>query len=98
MPRLSQSPACSVQPTEQVTPPRAGHTPRRMLRSRQGNAGVVVNIGEGSTSFIVALGQASDAYSVSKCKDKRCMTCTTLVLSNIVTSIYYIPMCLEMYA
>ena len=49
----TRSQACSVQPTEQVTSPRAD-PPRRVLRSRQGNAGVIVNIDAGSTSFIVA--------------------------------------------
>ena len=42
----SRLPACSVQSTEQVTSPRA-NPPRRILRSRQGNAGVIVNLGEG---------------------------------------------------
>ena len=37
----TRSQACSVQPTEQVTSPRAD-PPRRVLRSRQGNAGVVI--------------------------------------------------------
>ena len=45
----TRSQACSAQPAEQVTSPRDYHTPRRMgdhptprrvLRSRQGNAGV----------------------------------------------------------
>ena len=86
MPRTTRSQACSVQPTEQVTSPRAS-PPRRVLRSRQGKAGVIINIGEGSTSFIVAQGQASaTCYSVSYCKDKRCLTCKTLNLSKIITS------------
>ena len=86
MPRTTRSQACSVQPTEQVTSPRA-NPPRRVLRSRQGKAGVIINIGEGSTSFIVAQGQASaTCYSVSYCKDKRCLTCKTLNLSKIITS------------
>ena len=75
MPRTRN--ACSVQPTEQVASPRAS-PPRRVLRSRQGNAGVIVNLGEGSTSFIVALGQASETFSITKCKDKRCKTCPKL--------------------
>ena len=87
MPTQNQSPACSVQPTEQVTSPRARLTPRRVLRSRQGNAGVIVNFDEGGTSFIVARRRASDTcFSVSKCKDKRCLTCKTLILSNIIES------------
>ena len=86
MPRTTRSPACSVQPTEQVTSPRA-NPPRRVLRSRQGNAGVIVNIGEGSTSFIVAQGQASvTSYSVSFCKDKRCLTCKTFNISKEIIS------------
>ena len=74
-------PACSVQPTEQVTSPRAS-PPRRVLRSRQGHAGVIRNLGGGSTSFIVALGQAFDNYSISKCRDSRCSTCPTFNLSK----------------
>ena len=73
--------ACSVQPTEQVTSPRAS-PPRRVLRSRQGHAGVIRNLGEGSTSFIVALGQAFDNFSISKCRDSRCSTCPTFSLSK----------------
>ena len=89
MPKKTRLPACSVQPTEQVTSPREGgaRSPRRVLRSRQGNAGVIVNIGEGSTSFIVARGPVSDAsYSISLCKDKRCFTCKTFKLEKHVTS------------
>ena len=74
MPKKSN--ACSVQSTEQVASPRAS-PPRRVLRSRQGNAGVIVNLGEGSTSFIVARGQSPD-YSITKCRDKRCFTCRNL--------------------
>ena len=86
MPRQTQSPACSVQPTEQVTSPRSS-PPRRVLRSRQGDAGVIVNIDGGSTSFVVALGRASaTSYSISFCKDKRCMTCKTLILSKTIIS------------
>ena len=86
MPRKTRLPACSVQPTEQVTSPRAD-PPRRVLRSRQGQAGVIMNLGEGSTSFIVALGQAPAAsFSLSRCKDKRCKTCPTFLLSKIVKS------------
>ena len=86
MPSKTQLPACSVQPTEQVTSPRAD-PPRRVLRSRQGQAGVIMNFGEGSTSFIVALGQTSAAsFSLSFCKDKRCKTCPTFRLSKIVQS------------
>ena len=81
-----QLPARSAQPADLVTSPRAS-PPRRMLRSRQGNAGVITNIDGGSTSFIVALGQASDtSYSISICKDKRCMTCKTFILSKTIIS------------
>ena len=80
----TQSQACSVQPTEQVTSPRAD-PPRRVLRSRQGHAGVVVPIDDGGTSVIMALGTPSD-YFISKCKDKRCLTCKKLILNKIVTS------------
>ena len=45
-----------------------------------------MNLGEGSTSFIVALGQASENYSISKCRDKRCLTCKNLSLSKTVKS------------
>ena len=86
MPRKTKLPACSVQPTEQVTSPRAD-PPRRVLRSRQGQAGVIMNLDGGSTSFIVALGQAPAAsFSLSRCKDKRCKTCPTFLLSKIVKS------------
>ncbi len=86
MPTKTRLQACSVQPTEQVTSPRA-NTPRRVLRSRQGNAGVIVNLGEGSTSFIVARGRVSDAsYSISFCKDSRCFTCKTFMLEKTIVS------------
>ena len=77
-------PACSAQPAEQVTSPRAS-PPRRVLRSRQGHAGVVVNLGVGGTSVIMALGTPSD-YRIEKCRDSRCLTCKNLILSKIVTS------------
>ena len=76
--------ACSAQPAEQVTSPRA-NSPRRVLRSRQGHAGVVVNLGVGGTSVIMALGTPSE-YRIEKCKDPRCKTCVNLVLSKNVTS------------
>ena len=65
--------------------PRA-YTPRRVLRSHQGNADVIMNLDEGSTSFIVALGQASDRFSILKCKDKRCETCKSFNLSKTIKS------------
>ena len=76
--------ACSTQPVEQVTSPRAS-PPRRTLRSRQGNAGVMVNFSEGGTSFIMAQGTTSE-YCITKCKNKRCQTCKNLILSKNVTS------------
>ena len=85
MPSFNRLPAGPVRTTGPVTSPRA-NPPRRMLRSRQGNAGVIMNLGEGSTSFVVALGRASDAYCVSKCKDKRCMTCKTLNINKTIIS------------
>ena len=84
MPRKTRLPACSVQPTEQVTSPRAD-PPRRMLRSRQGNAGVIVNLDEGSTSFIMAVGDASaPSFTTWRCKDKRCKTCPNLDFPKIL--------------
>ena len=74
MPKKSN--ACSVRSTEQVASPGAD-SPRRVLRSRQGNAGLIVNLGEGSTSFIVTRDRPSD-FSITKCKDKRCQTCPKL--------------------
>ena len=93
MPR-TRSQACSAQPAEQVTSPRAD-PPRRVLRSRQGNAGVIVNLDDGGTSFIVALGDASTTgFTISRCKDKRCKTCRTFnlsqeIISNVTHRKYY---------
>ena len=82
----TRSQACSVQPTEQVTSPRAD-PPRRVLRSRQGNAGVVMQLGEGSTSCIAAQGDASaTSIATSHCKDKRCKTCKVWDLSKTIKS------------
>ena len=83
MPTRIRANARSVQPTERVASPRAS-TPRRVLRSRQGNAGVIVNLGEGSPSFIVARGQVSEPFTISRCTNKRCKTCISL---NILKSI-----------
>ena len=85
------------QPSSRVTSPRAHHTPRRVerasgsnsprvLRSRQGNAGVIINFGEGSPSFIVALGPTLDRYVLRKCSDRRCMTCPKLNISKTFIS------------
>ena len=84
------------QPPGRVTSPRA-NTPRRVqrtsgvhsprvLRSRQGNAGVIINLGEGSPSFIVALGPTLDRYVLRKCSDRRCMTCPNFVTSKTFKS------------
>ena len=84
------------QPPGRVTSPRANpprrvertsgvHSPR-VLRSRQGNAGVIVNLGEGSPSFIVALGPTLDRFAVRKCSDRRCKTCPTFITSKVFTS------------
>ena len=87
MPIRTRLQACSGQPPEQVTSPRADHTPRRLLRSRQGNAGVIVNSGEGGTSFIMARGRTTDAsFTVSFCKDKRCLTCKYLIQNQQIIS------------
>ena len=92
------------QPPSPVTSPRDNHTPRRVertsgvhtprvLRSRQGNAGVIINLGEGSPSFIVALGPTLDRYALRKCSDRRCMTCprfktSKMFKSNVTNKIY----------
>ena len=78
-------PAESTQPVDSVTSPGVDLTvgPRRMLRSRQGNAGVVINPGDGGPSFIAALGTTSKAsIAFSYCKDKRCKTCPTFRASD----------------
>ena len=79
---LTRSQARSVQSTDLVTSPRV-NTPRRILRSRQGNAGVVVNLGDGGPSIIAAVGTVSVAgLTFSSCKDKRCMTCPKFIKSE----------------
>ena len=76
----------SAQPAEPVTSPRAD-PPRRVLRSRQGNAGVIVNLDDGGTSFIVALGDASTTgFTISRCQNKKCKTCRTFNLSQEIVS------------
>ena len=58
-----------------------------MLRSRQGNAGVVVNSGDGGPSFIAAVGTSSSSrLAFSNCKDKRCKTCPTFIKSETFKS------------
>ena len=36
---------------------------------------MIINLGEGSQSFIIALGSALDHHVLRKCSDQRCMTC-----------------------
>ena len=86
MPTLSRSQARPAQTAGLVTSPRAS-PPRRILRSRQGNAGVVVNPGDGGPSFIAAVGTVSSSrLTFSCCKDKRCMTCPKFVQSDTFKS------------
>ena len=82
MPTQTRSQARSAQTADLVTSPRAS-PPRRMIRSRQGNAGVIVNSGEGGPSFIVAVGRASETrLTFDCCKDTRYKTCPTFVKSD----------------
>ena len=82
----TRSQARSAQTADLVTSPRA-NPPRRILRSRQGNAGVVVNPGDGGPSFIAAVGTVSDTgLSFACCNDRRCKTCPTFVKSNVFKS------------
>ena len=87
--RLGQPPSRATSPRAN-TPRRVERTPGahtpRVLRSRQGNAGVIINLGEGSPSFIVALGSALDRYVLRKCSDRRCMTCPNLNTSKTFKS------------
>ena len=67
-----------------------------VLRSRQGNAGVIVNLDAGSTSFIVAEGDSSTTgFTISRCTNKRCKTCRTFntsteIISNVTNRTYKI--------
>ena len=82
MPTQTRSQARSAQLADLVTSPRAS-PPRRMIRSRQGNAGVIVNSDEGGPSFIVAVGRTSETgLTFESCKDTRCKTCPTFVKSD----------------
>ena len=66
---LTRLQARSAQSADLVTSPRV-NTPRRILRSRQGNAGVVVNTGDGGPSFIAAVGTVSSSdLTFLGCKD-----------------------------
>ena len=86
MPTQTRSQTRSAQTADLVTSPRAD-PPRRILRSRQGNAGVVVNRDDGGPSFIAAVGRASEhGLTFGSCKDKRCKTCPTFVKSNTFKS------------
>ena len=93
----SQLQACSVQPTEQVTSPRANTprrvlhsspsvTPRRRLQSRQGNAGVIINLDEGGPSFIIAGRQIPESFLISRCANTRCKTCPNWNKDNSIIS------------
>ena len=86
MPTQTRSQARSAQLADLVTSPRAS-PPRRMIRSRQGNAGVIVNSDEGGPSFIVAVGRTSETrLKFGSCKDTRCKTCPTFVKSDTFRS------------
>ena len=86
MPTQTRSQTRSAQTADLVTSPRAD-PPRRILRSRQGNAGVVVNRDDGGPSFIAAVGRVSEhGLTFGSCKDKRCKTCPTFVKSNTFRS------------
>ena len=80
---LTRSQTSSVQPTGEVTPPSDHHTSRRLLRSRQGNAGVIITYEDGSPSVIRAHGNDLAAgFTASKCADRRCKTCPNLITSK----------------
>ena len=82
MPTQTRSQARLVQTTNLVTSPGA-NPPRRILRSRQGNAGVVVNSDDGGPSFIAAVGTGSSSgLGSTRCKDRRCKICPTFIFSN----------------
>ena len=75
-----------MQPIDLTASPGAS-PPRRVLRSRQGHAGVIVDLGEGGTLSTIIQGRKLDAcYNVSCCKSKRCMTCKNLILEKKVKS------------
>jgi hypothetical protein len=62
------------------------NTPRRVVRSRQGNAGVIMSTGVGSPSIIIALGSPLDRFAVRKCSDRRCKTCPNFSISKTFKS------------
>jgi len=45
-----------------------------------------MNLGEGSPSFIIALGPTLDRFAVRKYSDRRCKTCPTLNISKTFTN------------
>ena len=65
------------------TPEQQAQRSPRVLRSRKGRLGVIMNLGEGSPSFIR---EVDSQYRIHKCKDKRCLTCPTLNTSSKFTS------------
>ena len=83
---LTRSKTRLAQPASPVTSSRVHHSPRRILRSRQGQAGVIVNTGEGSPSFIVAVGRVFESFTISRCADRRCKTCPKLNILKIIKS------------
>ena len=75
-----------VQPTNLVTSPQVNSL-RRSLRSRQGNAGVIVTSGVGGPSVIVACGRNLTVKNgVARCKSKLCQTCPKLIQSKFFRS------------
>ena len=91
MPVNTRSKTRSGQPPDPVTSPRDGerNRPRKIVRSRQGQAVVTRAAGEGSPpiSVVGANGtQQSASFTISKCVSKRCLTCPKLILSKSFTS------------
>ena len=85
---FTRSKARLAQPASQVTSSRVNHSPRRILQSRQGSAGVIINPGAGSPSFIMAVGRVFEPFTISRCADRRCKTCPKLNCSkNIKCSV-----------
>ena len=74
-----------MQPIRQTASPGAS-PPRRVLRSRQGHARVIVDLGEGGTLSTIVQGRRLEACKVSRCQDKRCKTCPNLNTSNKIRS------------
>ena len=78
--------ARSVQSTDLVTSLWAC-PPQKSIRSRQGEAGVIVTPGEGSPSVIVACGnELTNKNGVALCRSKRCLTCPKLIQSKYFKS------------